>query len=75
MKKNGWIVCIHKYECVLWAYHCHKKILLALVSKRASEKSLSNLSCPQIEETFGFVPITGGGGVLGIVGAGIVGKF
>ena len=44
MKENEWIVHIDKYECVLGAYHCHKKkkkVLLALVSKRASEESSS----------------------------------
>lgn len=38
-----------------------KKVLLALVSKIASEESSSNSSCPQIEGTFGFMPITRGG--------------
>ena len=43
MKENEWIMCFHKYECVLGVYHCHKKkVLLALVSKRASEESSSD---------------------------------
>ena len=58
--------------CVRGLSLSSKKVLLALVSKRASEESLSDLSCPQIEGTFGFVPVTRGGGRLGIARAGIV---
>ena len=76
MKENEWIICFHKYECVLGAYHCHKKkVLLALVSKRASEES-SDSFCPLMEGTFSFVTIKReGGGVLGTARAGMVGKF
>ena len=49
--------------------------MLALVSKRASEKSSPDSFCPQVEGTFGFVPVTRGGRAFGIAGAGMVGKF
>ena len=45
------------------------------MSKRASEESPSDLPCPQIEGTFGFVFVTRGGVALGIARAGMVGKF
>ena len=76
VKENEWIAPFHKYECVLGVYHCHqKKILLTLVSKRASEESSSDSFCPQIEGNFGFVPVTRGGGALGTAGEGMAGKF
>ena len=45
------------------------------MSKRASEESPSDLPCPRIEGTFGFVFVTRGGAALGIARAGMVGSF
>ena len=45
------------------------------MSKRASEESPSDLPCPQIEGTYGFVFVTRGGVALGIARAGMVGKI
>ena len=76
MKENEWIICFHKYEFMLGVITViKKKVLLALVSKRASEELSSDSSCLRIEGTFGIMLVTRRGGALGTAGAGMVGKF